>query len=660
MAAFIKLAREFSAFGGSSAWEADRWKNGRTVAVFATRTESLGTYQFTPMADPFRDFAKAYVKYNYSFRPVVSVAYWLQALRCLEAALLECCGRADILLLNGAVMDMAAMKCKEFFISEDVWHKTGLVLAKLFDFCRANRFVPSLPQWKSPFRKPTILTEDLGEVGAKHRESKLPTNSSMLAVADLFANASTIEEKYFSSIAILLMVAPSRVSEVLSLTTDCVQWETDAAGERQLYLRWHAAKGKGHTKKWVVPAMQDAVLEAVNRLLEIGKEARQAARFAFENPGVFMRHSGCLTPEGFGQDEALSPEQCCAAIGLKAPRPCVRGQPSWSQVKVSKEYRQVLSSGCVTYRKLADCTFKKYRLDTWPDIGEGQATKVWDALCLHRECEFHQEFPVKAFSWRLPTANEFNVRFCTDEVRISLFERAGLRNPDGTSIKLTSHQFRHWLSTMSERAGMDDYTLAQWAGRAKPSDNRHYDHRSPEERLEQARQLLLGEKPGLLERLQNRSPVSYRELGLDRPGTAKATLYGMCTHDYAMAPCAKQRECMTCKEHVCIKGDHVTLERVRLLEEQTRLLLERAERAHEAGDFGADRWVDNHKWKLAHVRTMRMVLEREDVTDGTPVRIPDGHDPSPVRRALMELGLCEAPLLEPGVTVRAPLRLGKV
>ncbi len=252
---------------------------------------------------------------------------------------------------------------------------------------------------------------------------------------------------------------------------------------------------------------------------------------------------------------------------------------------------------------------------------------------------------MKGFSWRLPTTSEVNVRLDSGK-GLSLFDRRGLKNPDGSSIKLTTHQPRHWLSTMAERAGMDDYTLAQWAGRARVADNWHYNHRSPEEQLEVAKEILKLERSSLLERLKYRQPVTYQELGVDRLGTAKATLYGMCVHDYAMAPCQKQRECMTCKEHVCIKGDHVTLDRIRLLEGQTEALLGQAQKAHEDGDFGADRWVDNHKWKLAHVKAMRMSLEHPDVPEGSVLRIPDGHDPSPVRRALIDLGVVEVASVE--------------
>lgn len=585
LADFIQFAKEdLTAFGSGGAWDSDKWQHDETVVVFATKTAPLDSYSFTPMAEPFRHFAKAYVRYRYSHKPVKSLAMLVQALRCVEAGLLAACGRAEIGLLSGAAMDVSAGKCREFYSSESVHHKTGLHMQAIFDFVREKSLVPSLPTWKSPFKKPTILTEDLGDAGAAHRQAKLPCNEVMLAIADLFAQAHEPESQFYSSIFILLMAAPGRISEVLRLPIDCIQWDVDGAGESQMFLRWHAAKGKGAMKKWVVPVMHDVVQEAVRRLVEIGGPAREAARNALE---------------------------CSAKSGGEG----------------------------------ASTLVEEFGGHHWPFIDNKKAVETWDSLCLHRQNEFSRERAIRADSWRIPGADEVNRRLGAG-ISSSLFDRAGMRNSDGTRIKVTSHQLRHWLSTMSERAGMDDYTLAQWAGRARVSDNHHYDHRSPEERLEAARELLPIQPTPLLERIKHRQPVTYQELGVDRSGTAKATLYGMCVHDYAMAPCQKQRECMTCREHVCVKGDHVTLERIRLLEGQTEALLQKAQKAHEDGDFGADRWIDNHRWKLAHVRAMRMALEHSDVPVGSALSIPDGHDPSPVRCALMDLGMVEVPSTE--------------
>lgn len=643
---FVRLAREeLTAFSPGGAWDADRWQQGKAVAVYATKTQPLSPYLFTPLADPFRQFAKAYVRYEYSHRPVVSVAQWVQALRCIEAALLQVHGRAEVGLLNLAVMDVAAAKCKEFYRSAEVWCNTGRQIAHVFDFCRGHGLVRSLPPWQSPFPKPTILTEDLGAAGKAHREAKLPSNASMLALADLFCRANDPESRFYSSIDVLLMVAPDRISEVLRLPVDCIGFEPDDHGEQQMFLRWRAAKGKGFTKKWIIPAMHDVVSEAVRRLTEIGAPARAAAKFAFDHPDEFLGLARPLdSADGFDAS-IVTPEAFCAAMGL-SPKAALRnddGSPRWSALTTNTKWiARLVSGGRVTYSQLVEFTHQTYCTREWPFIDAEHTVHVWDALCLHRENEFHRDFAVRPFSWRVPTTTQVNDRM-QDKKGLSLFERFELKNPDGSSINLTSHQLRHWLSTMSERAGMDDYTLAQWAGRAHIADNRHYDHRTPAERLAEARDLVVGEKPALLQRFKNRQPVTYKELGVDRLGTAKPTLYGLCVHDYSMTPCTRLRQCMTCKEHVCVKGDFVTLDRIRCLEDQLQVALTRAESAHNDGAFGADRWVDHYKWELAHARTMRVMLEHPDIPDGTPLRIPDSHDPSAVQRAMMSLGILQVP-----------------
>lgn len=60
---------------------------------------------------------------------------------------------------------------------------------------------------------------------------------------------------------------------------------------------------------------------------------------------------------------------------------------------------------------------------------------------------------------------------------------------------------------------------------------------------------------------------------------------------------------------------------------------------HEMGAFGADRWVSNHGWRLAHIRTKVRILEDENTPDGAVVRIPDEYDPSPVKEVLRGKGL---------------------
>ncbi len=228
----------------------------------------------------------------------------------------------------------------------------------------------------------------------------------------------------------------------------------------------------------------------------------------------------------------------------------------------------------------------------------------------------------------------------------TIFQRFGFKDEDGSDIYLTSHQLRVWLSTNAERGGMDAWQLARWAGRARIADNRHYDLRTQEEREEQVKAIMLfEERPTALEAIKVNLPVSYKDLGVNRIGIADPTVYGMCVHDFSMTPCIKGggEECMTCKEHACIKGMPKTLERIKLLEENVKSQLHKAEAA--AGDliFGADRWVTHLGWKLAHIRTVRQMMESEATPEGTVIWIPPEHDPSPTKRALEQRDLKTKP-----------------
>ena len=645
LAAFVSLARdELTAFSEDGAWDGLTWRdhrrNRRVSVVFCKyRPRNEAGRPPVPLAEPFLTFAKAYFRYRYSHKPVISVSPMLDALRMIELALIKTAGKADIVDLSAQVLSLSTQCCADRKTNLTARYQSGRQIEAIGDFCRDHHLVPALPSWETTVKRPPTLTETLTEEGVQHRESKLPTNEQMLDLADLFAQADDVKSQYFTSIAALMMFAPSRISEVLALPVDCIGWENDSAGERQMYLRWRAAKGGGPGKKWVPVTMQSVVEEAVARLTRIGTPAREAARFAHENPGRFMRHPLCTTSEDFGDDDAMGPAQIAAAVAVKYNdgHGWAGLQPKWAKLR---------QDGQVTYGALADMTAKLYEGPHWPYINANKEVLAWDALCLVREYEYHNEFSVRPFSWKLPRSGEVNARLGRRK-EFSLFERAGMKNPDGSPIRLSTHQLRHWLSTMAIRAGMDDYTLARWAGLARIGDNAHYDHRTQRERNDELQALIPKERMNTLEKFRGGQPVSYREVGIDRPGVTKITLYGRCGHDWSMLPCQKQRKCMTCKAHRWIKGDHTTLERVRNHEAMLVEQLEsRIQKAAEGIVFGANRWLDDTIWELALTRTMRKMLESGDVPDGTVLSIPGEYDPSPVRRALMDLGVIDAPSLD--------------
>ena len=114
------------------------------------------------------------------------------------------------------------------------------------------------------------------------------------------------------------------------------------------------------------------------------------------------------------------------------------------------------------------------------------------------------------------------------------------REPDGRAIKLTTHQPRHYLSTIAERGSIAQEDLAKWAGRAMVRDNRVYNHRSEGESLEQARKLMAD--AGVVEQstcLRINEPTTRAEFNLRASGPTHQTEFGACEHDWTMSPCMK-------------------------------------------------------------------------------------------------------------------------
>lgn len=610
--------------------------------AFSKYSKNNDPYNFEPMDEPFLTFAKAWIRYGQSIKQVKSIGNKMIVLRLLHDALIEIHNIADVKIVDGIVLQKVRELTDRRYPESDLRYRLGQQMEGIFEFLRKKLITPTLPQWVNPWKRGREKAGRTDQESRKWQEERCPSMHQMLSIADCFSKARSREDIYWTSVITLLMFAPSRAGELPTLTLDCMHYADNGA----LGVRWYGEKGFGDTIKWVPEIMRDVVIEAHRRLVEIGGPAREAAKFAYENPGKFYRHSGCITPPDFPENMSLSARYFGNAMnfgeGILALLEVadVEGSDSvrWSVFGGAKWINKLRESSNPTYRDLANFTLNEYGGGDWPYIPNSDRF-IWDSLLLVRDREFHNDFNPRSFSWVLPTVNQINAQLAPRKGLknpfLTMFQRFGIVDEDGSEIELTSHQLRVWLSTNAERGGMDSWRLAKWAGRARIEDNRHYDLRTNQERDEQARAVLtLTERPTALEALKLNLPVSYEDLGLNRIGIADVTEYGMCTHDYSMAPCTKGGECMTCKEHACIKGMPKTLDRIRKLEERVNSQFEKAKLDMGVGVFGANKWVSYLGWKLAHIRTQRVRLESEDTTNGAVLWISPEHDPSPIKRAL--------------------------
>jgi hypothetical protein len=644
LADFIFNCREHLAAFAPHAWSENKWDTlkgkRKVVARFSTNLAPSNSYDYKPLAAPFVDFAKAYIKDAYTDKPVSNLQRHMEAIRILEEALILATGKADVLLLTGIVLEQLDGVFRQRLSDATARNKAGYQMELILDFCREKMFTPNLPDWSNPYDKVKDLTIAMDDKGAEYRSEKLPTNEEMMLMAELFSKAPSlgVEAEYFSAIYALLMTAPSRGSEQTVLPVDCLVWEEDRAGEQKLGIRWVPAKKGKAGIKWVPTVMQETVVEAVKRLERISAPARTAANFAEEYPGKFMNNDACITPKGFSNDEALSIEQFNAALATKFSKFGYAPPTTKWLIKLLEE-----NDGEISYNVLGEFLHNKYtkQFPKWPYIDKDKHVKVSDALLLHRENEFHKDFKPRVFSFCIPTVNHINDRFVEKESKgnRTLWIKHGFTLKDGTVIELSTHKARHWLSTMAESGGMDELTLANWAGRAKVGDNNKYDHRTEDEKSAQVADLMIAENAGILEKIKHRIPITFVEIGKNLAGSAIVTELGICEHDYAMSPCQRSGDCETCKELACVKGFSDSVELLKKREQEVAGQLNKAMQDYEMGTFGADRWVSNHGWRLAHIRAKIRILDDENTPNGAVVRIPDEYDPSPAKEVLRGKGL---------------------
>ncbi len=625
--AFIRLCREeLTVFGEDLDWEAPVWPKVAVFAKLGVKTRKPKPHEI--MDDAFIDFAKAYFRYQQGHKPTQAKSD-LKALKALEAALLQVTGSASVEGISIAVLDQAAQLAKAHYSVGAAYH-CGRELSRLARFVSDHRLVGgAVHDWKSPIRRPDDKNKT-GKHGQAVRDSKLPDEIALNAMAEIFANDPYDPRDVFtSSVFAMLMCAPSRISEVLALPVDCEVVEKDRKGVERYGWRFYAGKGYEGDIKWIPTPMVSVAKEAVRRLKGLSENARAFAKWAEEHDDEFFPHPDCPDVD---QDCPLSIHQVAQALGLKSDTRLAAYQSLVSRGLATED-------GVYSLRKL--WRYVQARLpDDFPWFDKGKGVKYSQALVVLNKNQLSRQRTTIPVELQKPNANLFNNDLQPREHlgpgnnHKSIFDRHGYRTPSGERLKMTSHQVRHLLNTMAQRGGLSNLEIAKWSGRASVKQNRVYNHMTDEELVGLAERI--DPSAGLfgpLEKVERYQPISTVEFnGLAR-GAAHVTEYGYCVHDYTMSPCEKYRDCLNCTEHVCIKGDTANLERIKVRLERVERLHAEASKAVQRGEMGADRWFQYHEKTLQRLRELVNILENPELEDGTYVKLA-GNDFSLVKRVM--------------------------
>ena len=519
-------------------WGSPKWRGVRWTKVTVGKRKA---FDQTEYLDPeFVDFAKACFRYRGSESPGRRAFKEIAALKVLEAALLAVTKSGCILGLSFQVLDEAVVVARRHY-GDIARYEIGRHLGNIASFASKRKLVPvDVSSWRSPIKRPTSVRRT-GLVGRREIDAKMPSEAGLMAMAEIFANDPDDPiARFMSAVWALLMSAPFRISEVFNLHVDAEYEGLDDRGKLSYGFRYYGRKGFQHDIKWVPEEMELVAREAFRRIKEMTKLARDLAAHLESTPEVPFRYADC--PE-VGIHEKLSLKEKEAYLRHPRPNCSIHNLPFWNFKSIAE------------HRNKARCDIPRH----FPYFNKETRLKWSEALfCMHVHV-LHPKHPTDYYRLWAPTRST-----CSDLMRVpkhrrgvGLLGQLGYTELDGSPIQLTSHQPRHYLSTLAERGGMAQEDLAKWAGRANVKDNRVYNHMSNEEKVAQVRAVTQNIPLfGAHEMSKTQPPATIRDFNLREPGPVHRTEFGYCTHLFVMSPlrqiprlsqlygaCLRQGEC---------------------------------------------------------------------------------------------------------------------
>lgn len=628
LAAFVTMCRsQLTIFGADLKFDDMAWDvtdttqlkghGKKRVRVYFSTQETVDDILPTQMADPFVSFAKAYVRYMQGMRPTKNPAFRVTALRALYAAL-RTSGHLVPVMVDGDTFNRAARFIAER-LSESTAYRVGSQLELIAKFMSEHRLIAIPLLWRSPIKRP-LDTVRVGREFDKRRIEKMPSQAALEALPETFRIATHPKDVLFSSIAAILCSAPDRINEVLLLAENCEVRDKTSGGNDAYGLRWQSAKGADPMVKWIIPSMAPVVAEAIAKIRCLTEHARRIAQWYELNPGrLYLRQD----LEHLRSQELLTMDEVQQVILLD------HGADSFARLWCSANNVLLVkndSGVCARFSDVEKAAIAQLP-SGFPLLNAEVGLKYSDALIVVRRNELHsakgtfgcviEPVSINQVNTALGTRSEYGFE--------SMFERLGFVEPDGSQIRVSTHQFRHYLNTLAQAGGMSQLDIAKWSGRLDVRQNEFYDHVSADQMVARIRESIGDEHLmlGPLAKLPMNIPISRDEFARLKIPTAHTTDFGFCVHDYTMMPCDRNADCINCNEHVCVKGDEIKSNKVRRRLHDAQQLLAHSEEAMIKGYYGADRWMEHHKKTVQRLTQLTDILDNPAVPAGSVIQLAD-------------------------------------
>lgn len=589
----------------------------KRVRIYFSTQETVDDMLPTQMAEPFASFAKAYVRYMQGMRPTKNPAFRVTALRALDAAHRKS-GRLAPVMMDGDTFNRAARVIADRLTGSTAY-RVGSQLELIAKFMSEHRLTAVPLSWRSPIKRP-LDSIRVGPEFDKRRSEKMPSQAALEALPKTFHIATQPNDVLFSSIAAILCSAPDRINEVLLLAENCEVHDETSGGKDAYGLRWQPAKGADPMVKWIIPSMAAVVAEAIAKIRYLTEDARSIAKWYELNPGrlYLPQHLEYLRNQ-----ELLTMDEVKEVILLEG------GAASFAGLWCSANNVLLIKNGRRVYARFADVERAAIAQlpDGFPLLNAEMGLKFSEALIVVRRNELHSAKGTFGCVIEPVSINQVNTAFGTRSEHgfESIFDRLGFTEPNGSRIRVSTHQFRHYLNTLAQAGGMSQLDIAKWSGRLDVRQNEAYDHVTADQMVAKIRESIGDEALmfGPLAKLPKNIPISRDEFARLKIPTAHTTDLGFCVHDYTMTPCERHADCINCNEHVCVKGDEGKTMRVRRRLEDAKQLLTRAEEATKQGYYGADRWMEHHQKTVQRLTQLTEIFDSPAVAIGAVIQLAD-------------------------------------
>lgn len=636
--AFVAFARDrLTAFGADLPFDDVVWdvtgdcaakgKCNRERITFSTLASARNKRPI-PLSDSFRPFAQACMRQMQALLPVLNLSRRLAALRTLEAALNENGENFSPVKIDANILNRAAQYAKNSY-GDSRAYQVGVNLELLVDFMTTYGLTIIPLKWRNPIPRPKQGVR-IGQQFDENREKLMPSEAALEALPYIFRNAIEPRDIVVSATAAILCSAPDRISEVLLLPNAC---ETTGLVEKDgsYGLRFWPSKGGEPMVKWILPSMVDVVKEALGKIRDITESARLVSRWYEKNPGKLYLSQSL---------EGLRSQSMISLTSLReilwGEHGSVQSAGDWCKQKGVRVSRldgvQLVPFSDVEKAVVAMLLYP------FPILNETMGISYSDALMVVLKNTLSPSRPTY-----LCVVEPIVIQHINDGLgsrashgRKSVFDSFAFTEADGSSIKVTSHQFRHYLNTLAQAGSLSQLDIAKWSGRKDIRQNEAYDHVSADEMLQIIRESVGDDVKtiGPLANIPKQYLIRRDEFARLMIPTAHTTDIGYCVHDYTMSPCLVHMDCINCQEHVCIKGDFSKTSRLMQQFEEAKSLLAKAESAAKDGYYGSDRWLEHHKLTAERLRQLCEIMDDPKVPIGSIIQLNNVKSPSRIEQTV--------------------------